>query len=207
MEKCCFEKHTRTHRFDEYLDVMNSGKKRREWSGTREYLSHPIREKDDRRLVFLEKFAQYVESWHNAEAAPKATSPRFISRELAYDLILSCRGFVAFTRHMLDLGMDGIIPRVFNQDPVEGHFSRLRDGQHAHMTVAELPSRQAAAAAEYAQSSSRGNCTDGEVYSTVSQGAVKRSREAVKRHKVAVRAEGAALAASFGIPVPDTDSD
>jgi hypothetical protein len=154
-------------------DVMNSGKYRREWRGKRGYLSQPITSEDDRRLEFLLDFARDIERWE-VEAGTKR---EFMTRETAFDLRLACRAFVAFAQHNLDEAVSfepvnlkpdepglygntemgvvmkvlgGIIPRLFNQDPVEAHFSRLRasGGARDHLNPMDLAAAQASVQTE-----------------------------------------------------------
>ena len=140
--------------FDNYIDIMNSGKKRPEWSGTREYLSKPIVAMTDRRIKELVSMVQWFDGWYNDnESSPAVTvqgrQERFISRELYYDLRLAIRGFVAFCSYEIAAGRV-VIPRLYNQDCVEGWFSLVRAarGSDTNPTAVTYPHASAAAFAQ-----------------------------------------------------------
>ena len=116
---------------DSFIDIFNSGKYRRGFSGTKEYLAKPITSLEDERLTELVRIARWFEDWHaeNEAAGGSAAEKqeRFISRELFFDLRLCIYGFVGFVRHSLaKAGAEGIVPRLYNQDCVEGFFSLIR---------------------------------------------------------------------------------
>jgi hypothetical protein len=128
--------------FDNYIDIMNSGKYRPEWSGNRQYLSSPIKAMTDRRITELVEMVKWFDAWYDEnESAPAMTvegrKERFISRELYFDLRLAIRGFVAFCSIETRAGRE-VIPRLYNQDCVEGWFSLVRaaNGSNTHPTPA-----------------------------------------------------------------------
>ena len=141
---------------DRYIDIMNSGKRRKGWVGAKAHLCHPIRSMEDRRVLELIETMQFFDAWHAENEALEAQSSvhrreRFITDELYYDIGLAIRGFVAHCSRVLSSGEDGpeahVLPRLFNQDCVEGHFSLLRaaGGAQVHTNAVDLSARQAAA--------------------------------------------------------------
>ena len=139
--------------FDNYIDIMNSGRWRREWSGNREYLTTPITDMKDRRISELISMVQWFDGWFEENEELPANTPadkkeRFISRELYFDIRLAIRGFVAFCGHQLKARPGSpIIPRLYNQDCVEGYFGMMRasGGEETHMTALSIEHSQAAA--------------------------------------------------------------
>ena len=198
--------------FDRYIDLMNSGTPRRSWTGTKAGLRYPIRGTDDARVAELIGIVQWFDDWFDAnEALPASTKTlrqmRFITDELYYDLRLAIRGFVGFVAHATGQYSSGpdvaIIPRLFNQDCVEGHFSLLRgsSGARTAITALELPQAQSAALVQNRMGGmERGNVTEhgGGAEGRILQPELK-SREQARKEEQKRKNEGRALAQKYGI--------
>eukprot|EP01052_Picozoa_sp_SAG31_P029711 SAG31_NODE_2975_length_4834_cov_3.139176_2_plen_423_part_00 len=171
--------------WDRYFDVMNSGIWRQKYIRTNEQghrdagtalMTQPIRALDDPRLETLLQTAQHFEQWDRSnreqgardEDTKDATSRRFITRQLFYDLRMAVYGFVGLVRTHLRRFKDtaAFIPKMFSQDPVEAHFSRIRHGGAAGHNSApaalHIATLQAGAKVDKMQVVDTGNVSGGE---------------------------------------------
>ena len=131
----------------------------------------------------------------------RPTSEEFLTRETAYDLRLACRGFVAFCRHYIDIAAPiGIIPRICNQDPVEGHFSRARanGGQRTTLNAYQCEHAQSGIGIERSSLSGNVSAKDDTYAPMAAAPNVGRKRKRQEALLQQVELEGAALADSFG---------
>ena len=63
------------------------------------------------------------------EEGPIPGSKRILSRETLEGIEMTSRAFIDVTKFLLKEGADFINARVFTQDPLEQHLSKLRAGQ------------------------------------------------------------------------------
>jgi len=204
---------------DRYIDIMNSGRWRKEWTGDKAYLCAPIRSMDDRRIKELVETMAWFDDWNDENQQRAAESneqrrERFITDELYYDIRLAIRGFVAHCGQQLD-GSKGehakVIPRLYNQDCVEGHFSLLRaaGGAETHMNAVSLPAHQASAL----QTTNHGGIAAGSSGQATGNVSANHSvvvdtficiktRRVVKKEREQRQKDGRELARGAGIDVP-----
>lgn len=201
---------------DRYIDIMNSGHKRSEWTGSdpvtgKAHLNHPIRSMTDRRIIELQEMLKWFEAWDDENKQRPASneserSARFLTHELYFDLRLAVRGFLAFAADFLaDNPSCGLIPRLYSQDCVEGRFSLVRGSGGARTAVSsvELASAQASADVQTNGGGVRGNITA--VHDQVEHVMVGRLQSrAVTRAERKERVKvGEAMAAAAGIDLPN----
>lgn len=193
---------------DRYIDIMNSGKQRASWFGeAKAHLNHPIRESSDQRLRQLAQTVWWFDQWHAENERLPAASPaerkkRFISEELYYDIRLAIRGFIMVADILCET-QTPVIPRLYNQDCVENHFSLLRAsaGARTHIKAHEMPSSQSAVLVQTSRGGLVGSGNVTADHNSVDENIAMslRSRHVVRKDRAKRRKIGQDLFAAAGI--------